>query len=329
MHPHDHEHPHPHDRHSDHPTPLGGWLHRILEHSHHPDGKVDTAMEEDARGFWALKLSLIGLSITAFLQLAIVALSGSVALLADALHNLADGVTSIPLWIAFTLIRRGTTSRFTYGYGKTEDVAGIIVVLVIFVSACSAVYESVIRFLSPLPITHPGWVTAAAIVGFIGNEAVAWIRIRTGRLIGSATLIADGQHSRIDGLTSLMVLIGVIGSKAGYPLMDPLVGMLIALVILFIMWNSARSIWFRLLDAIEPEHLDRIRQVALHTRGVLSVPRIRARWTGHRITSEIDLDVDPELSVRETDTISKDLQHTLHQEMPFLGEAVVRCLPAH
>ncbi|MHB8544449.1 MAG: cation diffusion facilitator family transporter [Leptospirales bacterium] len=328
MHPHDHDHPHTHQTHSPHGTRTRIWLHRLLGHSHRSDDKVDAAMEEDASGFRALKISLIVLSLTSFLQLAIVALSGSVALLADALHNLADGVTSIPLWIAFTLIHRGATSRFTYGYGKTEDVAGILVVLLIFVSACTAVYESIMRFVAPEPLTHLGWVSAAAIVGFIGNETVAWIRIRTGRMIGSAALIADGQHSRIDGLTSLMVLIGVAGSKMGYPLLDPAVGIVIALVILLIMWNSAHSIWFRLLDAIEPEHLDRIRQAALHTSGVVSVSRIRARWIGHRITSEVDLYVDPDLSVRETDLLSKALQRTLHQQMPFLAEAVVRCLPA-
>ena len=327
-HSHDHDHPHPHDFHPHHPSRAGIWIHRILGHSHLADEKVDSAMEQDARGFRALKLSLVGLSLTATLQLAIVWLSGSVALLADALHNLADGVTSIPLWIAFTLIRRGTTPRFTYGYGKTEDVAGIIVVFVIFASACTAVYESLTRFLSPEPITHLGWVSAAAIVGFIGNEAVAWIRIRTGRQIGSAALVADGQHSRVDGLTSLMVLVGVLGTKMGFPLIDPLVGLLIALVILFIMWNSARSIWFRLLDAIEPEHLDRIRHVVLQTPGARSISRIRARWSGHRITSEIDLEVDPDWSIGDTAAFTKNLQNTLHQQLPFLGEAVVRCFPA-
>lgn len=303
------------------------WIQGILGHSHHSHDRVDTEMEQDARGFRALKLSLIGLSITAFLQLGIVSLSGSVALLADALHNLADGVTSIPLWIAFSLIRRGSTPRFTYGYGKTEDVAGIFVVLVIFVSASIAVYESFLRFFVPRPMTHLGWVAIAAIVGFIGNEAVASIRIRTGRKIGSAALIADGHHSRIDGLTSLMVLVGVAGTEMGYPVLDSLVGMIIALVILFIVGYAARSVWFRLLDAIEPEHLSRIRETALHTRGVLGVSRIRARWMGHRIMSEIDLDIDPDCSVRDAHAISENLQSALHEQMPLLGEAVVRCSP--
>jgi cation diffusion facilitator family transporter len=326
MNTHDHDHDHDHGPDSFRRTKIETWFHRMAGHSHH-SVEVDAAMEQDARGIRALKISLAGLFVTAFLQLSIVALSGSVGLLSDALHNLADALTSIPLWIAFTLIRRGTTSRFTYGYGKTEDIAGMIVVFGVFVSACSAVYESTLRFFSPEPMSHPGWVAAAALVGFVGNEAVAQLRIGTGRRIGSAALIADGQHSRIDGLTSLMVLAGVAGSTMGHPLADPLVGMTIGLVILYIAGSSVRPLWFRLLDAIEPEHPGRIREVAVKTPGVRSVSRIRARWSGHRIYSEIDLEVDPHLSMREAEMIASNLEGTLRQTIPFLGEAVVRCGP--
>ncbi len=312
---------------SPHGSKVGRWLHQITGHSHHGPVEVDTALEHDGRGLRALKVSLLALLATSILQTAIVFLSGSVALLSDALHNLADAMTSIPLWIAFVLIRRGATSRFTYGYGKSEDLAGVIVLVVVFFSACTAVYEAVLRFLSPGTISHPGWVAAAAVVGFVGNETVAQIRIGTGRQIGSAALIADGQHSRIDGLTSLLVLVGVAGSAMGYPLMDPLVGLAIGLVILYIATSSIRPIGLRLLDSIEPEHLDRIREVAANVPGIRSISRIRARWSGHRIMGDIDLVIDPTLSPTEMERIGKDLEASLMRSIPFLGEVAVRCRP--
>ena len=322
---HDH---HDHGPESGHRTKVGSWLHRITGHSHHHSTvEVDVAMEQDVRGLRALKVSLAGLFATSILQFSIVALSGSVALLSDALHNLADAMTSIPLWIAFSLIRRGATSRFTYGYGKAEDVAGVIVLTVVFISACTAIYEASLRFLSPGPIAHPGWVAVAALVGFVGNEAVAQIRIGTGRQIGSAALVADGQHSRIDGLTSLMVLIGVGGSVTGHSLVDPLVGLAIGIVILYIAASSIPPIGLRLLDSIEPEHLERIREVATKAPGVRSIPRIRARWSGHRILGDIDLELDPALSPKEMERIGKDLEEALRRTVPFLGEAAVRCRP--
>ena len=189
---------------------------RVFGHSHSVVDKVDATMESSARGIWALKISLVALGITAALQLVIVIVSGSVALLADTIHNFADAGTSIPLWIAFALTKRGASRRFTYGYGKTEDVAGVMIVLIIFFSACVAAYESIRKIIHPQPVIHLGWVAAAAIIGFIGNEAVAVFRIRVGREIGSAALIADGQHARVDGFTSLAVLIGVLGAWFGF-----------------------------------------------------------------------------------------------------------------
>lgn len=322
-----------HDHHDHGPefqarTKVGQWLHRISGHAHHSTVEVDAAMEGDARGLRTLKVSMAGLFATALLQSSIVVLSGSVALLSDALHNFADAMTSIPLWIAFVLLRRGATSRFTYGYGKAEDIAGIVVLAVVFLSACTAIYEASLRFFSPGPILHPGWVAAAAIVGFVGNESVAQIRITTGRQIGSAALVADGQHSRIDGLTSLMVLVGVVGSVSGHPLIDPLAGLAIGLVILTIAVSAVRPLGLRLLDAIEPEHLDRIREVAAKAPGVRSVPRVRARWSGHRILGDVDLSVDPRLSAKEMEEIGKILEEELRRTVPFLGEADVRCRPA-
>ena len=198
------------------------------------------------RGIWALKVSLVGLGLTALFQVVIVWFSGSVALLADTIHNFADAGTSIPLWIAFALARRGASRRFTYGYGKMEDVAGVVIVTIIFFSACVAAYEAVMRILHPQPMTHLGWTAAAAVIGFLGNEAVAVFRIRVGREIGSAALVADGLHSRVDGFTSLAVLLSVLGVWGGLPIVDPLVGIAITVAILFIVKDAARAVWNRL-----------------------------------------------------------------------------------
>ncbi len=268
-------------------------------------------MESSDRGIRALKISLVGLGVTAILQLVIVLFSGSVALLADTIHNFADAGTSIPLWIAFSLTRRGTSRKFTYGYGKTEDVAGVVIVLIIFFSACVAAYESIRKIIHPQTVSHIGWVALAAIIGFIGNEAVAIFRIRVGNQIGSAALIADGQHARVDGFTSLAVLIGVLGVWFGFPILDPIVGILITVAILFIVKDAAFSIWTRLIDGIEPEILAEIEHAPRHVKGVTGVRDVRARWLGHRVYSDVAIEVDPTLSVREADVISKKVGKAL------------------
>src|SRR5215208_3422364 len=206
---HGHDHGHAkeaHDHKHNHGSGIFGWLRGLYGHSHSVVHKVDATMESSARGIRALNISFVALGITALLQVVIVLISGSVALLADTIHNFADAGTSIPLWIAFALARRGPNRRFTYGYGKTEDVAGVLIVLVIFASACVAGYEALMKIIHPQPITHLWWVAAAALIGFIGNEVVGVFRIRAGQEIGSSALVADGYHSRVDGFTSLSVL---------------------------------------------------------------------------------------------------------------------------
>ena len=180
------------------------------EHGH-THGAVDPSVATSERGIWAVKWSFVGLFITALLQVVVVVLSGSVALLSDTIHNFGDAMTAVPLWIAFTLARLGASRRFTFGYGRVEDLAGVIVVLIILFSAVVAGYQAVERLINPQPIELLGAVAAAALVGFVGNEAVAIFRIRVGRQIGSAALVADGYHARTDGWTSLAVLIGATG----------------------------------------------------------------------------------------------------------------------
>ena len=321
-------HGHEGDNHAhDHGGGLLGWLRGTFAHSHAAADKIDDTMESNARGIAALKISLIGLLLTALLQLVVVLFSGSVALLADMIHNFGDATTSIPLWIAFALARRGVNRRFTYGYGKVEDVAGGVIVGVIFLSACVAAYESIMKILHPQPMTHLWWVAAAAVIGFAGNEAVAVFRIKTGKAIGSAALVADGMHARVDGFTSLAVLIGVAGTWLGYPSVDPIVGVLITVAILFIVKDATLSVFHRMVERIEPEILDQVEHAPLHVPGVEAVRVARARWVGHRVFADLQVEVNPEMSVKDAHAIAEAVEQALKDHVPSFGEATVRVYP--
>jgi cation diffusion facilitator family transporter len=253
--------------------------------------------------------------------------SGSVALLADTIHNFGDAATAIPLWVAFVLVRRKPTLRFTYGLGRVEDLAGVVIVGLILLSAIVAGWQSIERLLFPQPISHVWWVLAAGIIGFIGNEAVAVFRIRVGREIDSAALIADGYHARVDGITSLAVVAGAIGVWLGFPLADPIVGMIITIMIFGIVWQSARSVFTRMLDGTEPEVPGEIRHAVEHVPGVLSIDDVRARWLGHRLAVELEIGVDGTATVRESDVIVSAIEKELLGHLPALGRANVRVRP--
>jgi cation diffusion facilitator family transporter len=316
---------HVHDDHDhDHSTGILGWLRGTFAHSHSVADKVDATMESNERGIWALKISLLGLGATAIFQFFIVLASGSIALLADTIHNFADAGTSLPLWIAFALAKRGASRRLTYGYGKIENVAGVLIVLIIFLSACVAAYEAVMKIINPYPMDHLWWVAAAAFIGFIGNEAVAVFRINVGREIGSAALIADGQHARVDRFTSLSVLLSVIGTVLGFPIVDPIVGVGIAIVILFIVKDAAKAVWLRLIDGIEPEILAEIEHAPTHIEGVRRVRDVQARWIGHRVHSDIAIEVDPQLSVADADVLCTKVEQVMRDHVRLLGSVVVR-----
>lgn len=250
-------------------------------HSHgHTHGTIDPAITTSERGIWAIKWSFAALAATALLQIVVVLLSRSVGLLADTIHNFGDATTAVPLWIAFMLSRRKPNERFTYGYGRVEDLAGLAIVLTILVSAVIAGYETVQRFLHPQQVGYLWAVMIASIIGFIGNEAVAIFRIKVGREIESAALIADGYHARVDGWTSLAVLFGAVGVWLGYPLADPIVGALITIAIAQIVWQSAKAIFTRMLDGVDPNIVEEIRHAAMHVRGVEKVTDVRAlAWT--------------------------------------------------
>ena len=326
---------HDHSGESDHghaqahePSPgLLGWLQNTFAHSHDAHEKVDDAMATNDLGIRALKISLIGLGLTALFQVVIVFLSGSTALLADTIHNFGDAGTSIPLWIAFSLQRRAASRRYSYGYGRTEDLAGVVIVLVIFFSAAVAGFESIRKLVNGQSVTHLWWLSAAAIVGFLGNEAVSVYRIRVGKQIGSAALVADGQHSRVDGFTSLAVLVGAMGVALGAPILDPLIGLAITIAILFIVRDAAKAVFRRLLDGIEPEILDEVAHAPMHVKGVEAVNGVRARWLGHKVMADLHITVDRRLNVDQTHAIVEDVEAALKDHVPSFGEATVTVDP--
>lgn len=289
----------------------------------HTHGVIDATIATTDRGIWAIKWSFAILAVTAVLQMAVVVLSGSVALLADTIHNVGDATTAIPLWIAFILARRKPTKTFTYGLGRVEDLAGIIIVLIILFSAIVAGYEAIDRLINPQTVSHLGWLAAAGIIGFLGNEAVAVFRIRVGREINSAALVADGYHARTDGLTSLAVVIGAIGVWHGFPLADPIIGLLITVAIFGIVWQSARSVLTRMLDGIEPGVMDDIHHVAAHVPGAHIVDA-KARWIGHKLHADVAIDVDESLPLSAANEITTDLEDELFEHMPALAVANIR-----
>ena len=312
----------------DHPRGLRGFVTQLIQpHSHDAADSIDDALGGSADGIRAVKLSLLGLGVTAGLQLIVVLISGSVALLADTIHNFGDALTAIPLWLAFSYSRRPANRRYSYGYGRAEDLAGVFVVLMIAGSAALAAFVAIRRLLDPQPVSDLWWVAAASIVGFAGNEMVAQYRIRSGKRIGSAALVADGYHARTDGLTSLAVLLGVFGAWLGFKQADPIVGLIITGAILLVVKGAVVQIWHRLMDAVDPELLDAARAAAQGVAGVTEVSLVRPRWVSHTIHAEAQVTVDRELSLAEAHTISAQVEHAMMHAVPKLSSVIVHVDP--
>jgi cation diffusion facilitator family transporter len=306
----------------------GRLRHVLTPHSHDSADRVDTALETSRRGMRTLAWSFAVLLLTAVAQLVIVLLTASVALLGDTIHNFADALTAVPIGIAFLLARRVATRRYTYGLGRAEDLAGVLVVLIIAGSAAVAGYEAVLRLVHPQPVSHLWVVAAAGVVGFAGNELVARWRITVGREIGSAALVADGLHARTDGFTSLAVVAGAGGVALGFPRADPVIGLLITAAILLVLRDAAREVFRRLMDAVDPADVALAEQAAIGTDGVLGAGQVRMRWIGHSLRAELAVTVDGTLTVAQAHRIAHDVEHRLVHAVPRLTAAVVHTEPA-
>jgi cation diffusion facilitator family transporter len=349
-HDHDHVHPHEHDHSHDHDHPHGGEHHHDHDHPHntsplamiaaalhlpgyththsHTELAADPAMRDNELGIRTVKLALLALGVTTILQVFIYIASGSVALLADTVHNLGDALNSIPLWIAFVLARRAANKRYTYGYGRAEDVAGLLIVVSIGFSAAYILWESFQKLINPLPLTNLGWVAVAALVGFLGNELVAVMQIRVGRQIGSDAMMADGLHARTDGFTSLAVLIAVVGTALGFPILDPIIGLVIGVAIVFITRDAAVSMWYRLMDAVDPKLIESSEAVLREHPEVHDIHRLQMRWLGHRLHAEIVLSLDANLSAVDIEAITDHLRHHLYHILPTLADATIAVVPS-
>jgi cation diffusion facilitator family transporter len=326
----DDAHPHHHDHHhaDDHGHGFVGALrHLFSSHSHDPAAAIDgaTATREGMR---TLAVSLAALALTAGLQAVVVAMSGSVALLADTVHNVSDALTALPLGLAFWLGRRPPNRRYTYGYGRAEDLAGVFVVAMIALSAAVAAWEAATRLVNPQSLDRPGWVAVAGVIGFAGNELVAGYRIRTRRRIGSAALVADGLHARTDGLTSLAVIIAALGAMAGWPLADPIIGLVISVAILNVLRHAATDIYRRLMDRIDPALVERIEDELGDTVGVRAVDRVRVRWIGHELHADAEVALDPALDLAGAHDVLEEARHQLLHHIPRLGDTLLHANPA-
>ena len=320
------EHGHGHGHGHSHPTGIRGFFYGLfVPHTHDAADSIDDALEASTQGVRALKVSLIILLATTILQFLIFLISGSVALLADTIHNFSDALTAVPLWIAFVLGRRHATRHYTYGFGRAEDIAGLFIVAVIALSAVIAAWESISRLLHPQEVHNLWFVAAAGLIGFAGNEIVAIYRIRVGQKIGSAALVADGIHARLDGFTSLAVVLGAIGVMLGFPLADPIIGIIISAAIIILLWGTVKSIGRRLMDGIEPDLVDRARHALEATPGVLAVPRIQLRWVGHRLQGAATLHVD-DAPLSAIEELLHDAGHNAEHALPNLDDLHLRAV---
>ena len=324
---HDHDHDHQHDHQHDH----GWWArvkHVVVPHSHDANDAIQSAEEASGHGIRAAWIGLAGMMATALAQVVIVAISGSIALLADTVHNLGHAATTIPLIIAFRLGRRPANGRYSYGYRRAEDLVGLFIGLIVAATAAIIIWESVDALLNPREVTHLGWVLAAGVVGFLGNEIVAVYRIRAGKRIGSAALIAEGQHARADGLTSIAVVVGVVGVWLGFERADAIIGFLIGLAILWILVSSMRTVGRRLMDGVDDDVVERLTAAAAATDGVLGVDRVRARWSGHRLEGDASIRVPHDLDVLAAHQIADQVEHAMLHAVPHVEAMVVHLHPA-
>lgn len=303
-----------------------------IDHKHegehgHSHGVTDPVILTSQRGIQAIRSSLLIFLLASLFEVSIAWLSGSVALLADAAHNLGDTCSSLPLWLAFKMAGQKPTRRFTYGYGRLEDFGGLFVLVLILASCVVAGYTAIHRLLHPQPVLRTGIVILAAGISFLANEVVAWIRIKAGREIGSAALLADGYHARTDGLASLAVVCGAVLVRYGYPIADPIVGLLMVPMLLKLAWESGKVVISRMIDAVDPKIIDDIHHAVSETAGVAGATDIRARWLGHQLIAEVNIAVKPDLSVERAHQVAMDARHRLLHDVKFLSDATVHICP--
>jgi len=273
-------------------------------------------------------ISSLVLAAVAALEPAAAALSSSAGVLADGLHNLGDVSTTVALAIAFVLSGRAPTKQFPYGYHRSEDLAGLVVLALIVTSAVISGVTSVEHLIHRPTLTNLPLAIVVAAIGFAGNEAVAVYKIRAGRRLRSKALEADGKHSRLDGLASLGAAVGVLGAALGASILDPIAGLVITVIIAVVAWETGRTVTGRLLDEADASLIATIEEVAAATPGVLGVSHARGRWTGRRVIAELTLEVSPDSSLSQAHALGEEVRHRLFHRISPLAEVIVHLDPA-
>ena len=314
----------------DHADDAGHDVHeRRRGHAHaHHDHSLAAAGGGGAGALRVVVISSLLLAAVAAAELVAAALTNSAGVLADGLHNLGDVGTTVALAIAFILSRRAPTRRFPYGYHRVEDLAGLVVLALIVGSAVASGVTAVEHLIHRPPLTSPVLALLVAAFGFVGNEAAAQYKIRAGTRLRSLALVADGKHSRTDGIASLGAVVGVAGAALGAPVLDPVAGLVITLIIAVVAWETTRTLTGRLLDEADASLVATIEEVAATTDGVLGVSDTRARWMGRRVLAELTLEVAPETTLALAHALGEEVRHRLYHRIDPLSDVIVHLDPA-
>ncbi len=272
-------------------------------------------LDERRQANRAVAWGAAGLAATGLIELAVALLSGSVGLLGDALHNLSDVSTSLVVFIGFRISRRVASERYPYGYERAEDLAGVGIAIVIWASAVLAGVESVRKLLDHGGTSHVGWGIAGAAVGIAGNQLVARYKLRVGRRINSATLIADAKHSWLDALSSAGAMLGLIGVLAGARWADPIAGLAVTVFICHVGWEVSTDVTHRLMDGVDPDIITTAETITMQIAGVRHA-HARGRWTGRTLRLEIEAWLDADTTIATSDALSRKAAELIAHDIP-------------
>jgi cation diffusion facilitator family transporter len=264
----------------------------------------------------AVLVSAVALGAAAAVEFAASIAGNSAGVLADALHNAGDVLTTAILLVSFSLARRPATRRFPNGFGRIEDVATLLIVVVVVVTSAVAGFESVQKLLTPGRYGGVAFSLVAAAIGAVANFAVSRYKIQVGRAIGSTALEADGIHSRIDALVSAAAFVGIGLASLGVPLADPIAGLAITVMILYILAGTVRKLFYRMMDSVDPHLVDELSTTAAGVEGVLRVHDLRARWVGRELVAVLHLDCDADASLAAAHGIAQKVEHAVSHRFP-------------
>lgn len=270
---------------------------------------VDTSTYSNRDAVRAVVVSALALGVASAAEFAAAVAGHSAGVLADGLHNAGDVLTTFILLFAFRLAGRPATSRYPSGYGRIEDVATLLIVIVIVVTAAVAAVESALKLVHPESYHGIGFMLAAAAVGAVANLSVSEYKVRVGRGIGSTALEADGIHSRIDALVSFGAFAGIGLAALGVGWADPIAGLAITAMILYILAGTVRDLYHRMMDAVDPSVVEEIEHAAQHVGGVIGVHDVRARWVGRQLWIVMHIDCDPFATLAQAHELAERVEH--------------------